>query len=85
MALPDVPSPFRPAATPEQPWRWDLLGPAGEPVAVPGELAELRFVSQADAESWVGLVWRDLADAGVDAVTLREDDRVVYGPMSLQA
>jgi hypothetical protein len=42
-----------------------------------------RFPSQADAESWVGEAWQELVDDGVDAVTLLEDDRVVYGPMSL--
>ena len=41
------------------------------------------FPAQADAESWIGEVWRDLLDHGVDAVTLLEGDRVVYGPMSL--
>jgi hypothetical protein len=42
-----------------------------------------RFPSQADAESWVGEAWQELLADGVDAVTLLEDDRVVYGPMSL--
>ena len=31
----------------------------------------------------MGEVWRDLLAAGVDAVTLLEDQRTVYGPMSL--
>ncbi len=39
--------------------------------------------NQSDAESWLGEQWRELADAGVAAVTLFEDDRKVYGPMSL--
>ena len=42
-----------------------------------------RFPSQADAESWVGEAWQELLTDGVDAVTLLEGDRVVYGPMSL--
>lgn len=41
------------------------------------------FPTQGDAETWVGEVWRDLLAGGVDAVTLFEDDRRVYGPMSL--
>ena len=41
------------------------------------------FPSQSDAESWIGEVWRDLLDDGVDQVTLFEADREVYGPMSL--
>jgi hypothetical protein len=43
------------------------------------------FPSQADAETWIGEEWAGLLEAGVDAVTLLEDDRVVYGPMSLHA
>jgi hypothetical protein len=41
------------------------------------------FPTQGDAETWVGEVWRELLAAGVDAVTLVEGERVVYGPMSL--
>ena len=52
---------------------------------VDGELAGQRFASQADAESWVGEIWSELAEEGVDAVTLFEHDRQVYGPMSLHA
>ena len=36
------------------------------------------FGSQADAESWLGQSWRDLAAAGVTTVVLVEDDRVEY-------
>nr|BFE75442.1 hypothetical protein GCM10020092_087430 [Actinoplanes digitatis] len=36
------------------------------------------FSSQADAESWIGQAWRELAAAGVTQVTLVEDDRVDY-------
>jgi len=42
------------------------------------------FASQADAETWLGTVWRDLAAGGVSAASLFEDDRLVYGPMSLE-
>ena len=52
---------------------------------VPADFAGRRFPSQADAESWVGEIWADLAELGVAAVTLMEADRVVYGPMSLSA
>ena len=45
--------------------------------------ASPSFTSQADAESWVGEEWERLLKAGIDAVTLLEDDREVYGPMSL--
>ncbi len=33
----------------------------------------------------MGETWSDLAAEGVDAVTLFEHDRQVYGPMSLHA
>ena len=54
-------------------------------MAVGPDLAGERFASQADAESWVGETWPDLAAEGVDAVTLFEHERRVYGPMSLHA
>ena len=57
----------------------------GSAVEVEGDLADQRFPTQAEAESWVGEVWADLAEQGVDAVTLYDGDRKVYGPMSLQA
>jgi hypothetical protein len=78
-------------------WMWGMSGPDGSeaPATEPSEddLARARglgapargFVSQADAESWLGLVWRDLADQGVQAVSLYEEQRLVYGPMSLSA
>jgi len=81
--LPDQPPTFRPPGAAERPWRWRLEDAAGAEVPGPPEYAEQRFVSQADAESWVGETWAELADAGVAAVTLIEGDRVVYGPMSL--
>lgn len=85
MNLPDQPPTFRPPTPAERPWWWRLENAAGIEVEVTGELAEQRFVSQADAESWVGETWSDLAREGVDAVSLFELDRLVYGPMSLHA
>jgi hypothetical protein len=64
-------------------WTWRYLGPDGIPVSPPGA-ASSGFPSQADAESWVGEVWHDLVEEDVDAVELYEDDRLVYGPMSLR-
>ena len=68
-------------------WRWQLLDAAGVDVSEKHDPSgrELRFTSQGDAETWIGEAWRELSSAGVDAVTLYEVDRVVYGPMSLQA
>ncbi len=48
-------------------------------------LVRSGFPTQSDAENYLGESWRDLLDAGVEAVTLREADAVVYGPMSLRA
>lgn len=85
MSLPEQPSTFREPTPDERPWWWRLEGVEGGPAEVPGEYADQRFASQADAESWVGAIWADLADEGVTAVTLHEHDREVYGPMSLEA
>jgi len=85
MNLPDQPSTFRQPTPAERPWWWRLEDVAGAEVTVEGELADQRFASQADAESWVGEFWAELAAEGVDGVTLFEIDRQVYGPMSLHA
>lgn len=85
MNLPEQPSTFRQPTPAERPWWWRLEDASGAEVEVEGDLAGQRFASQADAESWVGELWADLAAEGVDAVTLFELDRQVYGPMSLHA
>ena len=85
MNLPDQPATFRPPSPAERPWWWRLEDAAGHEVTVSDDFADRRFTSQADAESWVGEIWAELAEAGVDQVTLLEHDRVVYGPMSLHA
>ncbi|WP_435741624.1 hypothetical protein [Nocardioides sp. SYSU DS0663] len=83
MNLPEQPATFRPPNPTERPWWWQLEDASGEVVTVTGELADQRFGNQADAESWVGEIWAELAAQGVDQVTLFELDRRVYGPMSL--
>jgi len=85
MNLPDQPPTFRSPSAGENPWSWSLEAEDGSVVEVEGSLADQRFPTQAEAESWVGEVWADLAELGVDAVTLYDGDRKVYGPMSLQA
>jgi hypothetical protein len=84
MNLPEQPGTFRKPTPAERPWWWRLEDASGAEIEVTGELADQRFASQADAESWVGEIWADLAEQGVDAVTLFELDRQVYGPMSLR-
>lgn len=82
-------------------WTWEMsapepgIGTAGSAgSAEPQDGAEgvpahgapaAGFGSQADAESWLGQVWRGLAESGVRSVSLYEDGRLVYGPMSLEA
>jgi hypothetical protein len=83
--LPDQPATFRKPTPAERPWWWRLEDAGGSEVEIAGELAGQRFASQADAESWVGEIWAELAQEGVDQVTLFELERQVYGPMSLQA
>jgi hypothetical protein len=65
-------------------WTWRFENSSGEAVDG-GELAGAEFSAQGDAETWLGEIWRDLADNGVDQVWLLEDSREVYGPMSLHA
>ncbi|GAA2181850.1 hypothetical protein GCM10009785_18620 [Brooklawnia cerclae] len=43
----------------------------------------MRFDDQAAAEEWLGAFYADLQDLGVSQVSLFEEDRLVYGPMSL--
>ena len=85
MNLPDQPPTFRPPSAAERPWWWRMEDGSGAVVDVADEYADQRFVSQADAESWVGETWSELAAEGVTGVTLFEGDRSVYGPMSLSA
>jgi hypothetical protein len=63
-------------------WTWRYEKADGTTVSVktlPNEV----FPSQSEAESWLGERWRALLGAGVDQVTLLEDNEVTYGPMSL--
>jgi len=85
MNLPDQPPTFRQPTPAERPWWWRLEDADGGEVEVSADLAGERFASQADAESWVGEIWAELAEEGVDGVTLFEHERQVYGPMSLHA
>ena len=85
MNLPEQPPTFRAPTEAERPWWWRFEDASGAEVPVPDEYAGRRFASQADAESWVGETWSELAGEGVAAVSLIETERVVYGPMSLEA
>jgi hypothetical protein len=63
-------------------WSWRYEKADGAPIDSAG-LTDETWTTQADAESWVGENWRNLIEAGVDQVSLVEDGRVAYGPMSL--
>ena len=64
-------------------WLWQYLRTDGVVDPAPDAGDPPTFSSQADAESWIGEEWETLLKSGVEAVTLMEDDREVYGPMSL--
>ena len=61
-------------------WTWRLESADGAELNSPTPPAH---TNQSDAESWLGENWRELADAGVAAVTLVDGTTVVYGPMPL--
>ncbi|WP_040160598.1 hypothetical protein [Mobilicoccus massiliensis] len=66
----------------ENAWTWrceDASGTSVESDVVPTS----GFPGQGEAEAWLSESWAELADAGVEQVSLLEGDRVVYGPMSL--
>lgn len=65
------------------PWTWRYEAADGTTVSPRATLVGETFPSQSDAESWLGENWRPLLDGGVARVTLLEDAREVYGPMSL--
>jgi hypothetical protein len=64
-------------------WHWRYERADGSVVEDAATVVTEGFPAQADAETWIGEVWRELVEQGVDAVSLLEEDRVVYGPMSL--
>jgi hypothetical protein len=58
-------------------WRWV---PEREPEE---SLPARTFASQGEAETWLGEFYPELLAAGVQEVSLYEEDRRVYGPMNL--
>ncbi|MGC0414757.1 hypothetical protein [Embleya sp. AB8] len=63
-------------------WVWRYEDADG--ASVEGPQTE-DFTNQSDAESWLGETWKDLLAAGIEQVSLLEDDVVVYEHMSLRA
>jgi hypothetical protein len=66
-------------------WTWRYEAADGTEVSPSGAPPSEAFSTRSDAESWMGERWRELLDAGVRQVTLLDGDRVVYGPMGLDA
>ena len=65
-------------------WTWQYETAQGVIVSELPHVSEaITFPNQADAETWIGEMWRSLLESGVDQVTLLEDERIVYGPMNL--
>ena len=64
-------------------WTWRYEKADGS-VASSRSLPKETFGSQGDAETWLGEQWRSLLDLGVEQVSLFEDARCEYGPMSLR-
>ena len=62
-------------------WTWHYQSADG--TAMHPALGGQQFPNQSDAETWLGETWRELRDLDVAAVSLFEDGREVYGPMSL--
>jgi hypothetical protein len=71
--------------TTEWHWRSDGPAPGGRGAGSARPLSAEQFPSQGEAESWLGETYPDLLASGVHAVSLYEGDRLVYGPMSLDA
>lgn len=64
-------------------WTWDLGSTADSSDEIASQ-PTAGFPNQAEAETWIGEVWRDLLESGISEVVLLEDERRVYGPMSLR-
>lgn len=65
-------------------WTWRLEDASGEIVSIDPDGSH-GFPSRSEAESWIGEAWQDLLADGVEQVTLFEEDREIYGPMSLRS
>ena len=63
-------------------WTWQYQKADGTAAPARG-LPKESFGSQGDAENWLGENWRALLQSGVDQVSLLEETRIEYGPMSL--
>jgi hypothetical protein len=63
-------------------YSWALLP---EPTDNAGLNLDVDFADQSSAETWLTEHYLELDDLGVREVSLYEEGRLVYGPMSLEA
>lgn len=63
-------------------YSWALLP---EPSDDAGLNLDVDFADQGSAETWLTEHYLELDDLGVREVSLYEEGRLVYGPMSLEA
>lgn len=66
-------------------YRWEPASGAFDPQSLAESGLLHEFDSKEAAEEWLALFFADLVPHGVAEVTLVEEDRTVYGPMSLLA
>jgi len=65
-------------------WTWIYQNADGSPTSKLPESATLEsFPRREAAEEYIGDTFQDLLDGGVEAVTLYEDEKEVFGPMLL--
>lgn len=64
-------------------WFWRSASSAADAGALAALGFDDPFGSQGDAEAWISANYAELPALGVSAVSLFEEDRLVYGPMSL--
>jgi hypothetical protein len=63
-------------------YRWVLAPSCSDPNLAAA--AVRGWIDQDQAERWLTAFYPELDEAGVETVTLTEEDRIIYGPMSLQ-
>lgn len=66
-------------------WRWQPIGGSWTESSLKSAGLLDTFADQASAEAWLTSFYDDLLDEGVAQVSLFDGDRLVYGPMSLEA
>ncbi|WP_296136114.1 hypothetical protein [uncultured Tessaracoccus sp.] len=66
-------------------YRFEPVAGTFDPDALAEQDLTPTFETRERAEAWLTEYYEELVEEGVTEVTLMEEDRVVYGPMSLLA